>query len=356
MGYMLPIVSTIAIALLSWPLFKLLRNYNEARKCDLPILITPISVLNPVWTLSQHFAGPLLERLPFGLGGFALYSGLAWMFKARYSFQEKYGPAFIIVTPEEIELVIADAEAADEILNRRKDFIKPEKMYKPLEIFGPNVDTVNGEDWQRHRKITTPPFNERNSSHVWRESLSQASGMLKSWTATGNKGVTSLTADTLTLALHVLTSAGFGKSYAFDGGLTKLSDGHTLSYRDSLRKILDNIFGTIIITSVGLPSALLPRKLTELKSAISEFREYMVKMVEEEKSSVRRVEAEKDNLLSVLIRISEQEGGSKGRNGLTDQEIFGNLFIYSQSLSSNSEILEGVFQSEALGHELQGKR
>lgn len=275
------------------------------------------------------------------------------MFKARHSFQEKYGPAFIIVTPEEIELIIADAEASDDVLNRRKDFIKPEKMYQPLEIFGPNVDTVNGEDWQRHRRITTPPFNERNSSHVWRESLSQASGMLKSWTATRNEAVTSLTADTLTLALHVLTSAGFGKSYAFDSGLTTLSDGHTLSYRDSLRKILDNIFGSIIITSVGLPPALLPRKLKELKTAISEFREYMFKMVEEEKSSVKHVDAEKDNLLSVLVRISEREGESKGRNGLTDQEIFGNLFIYSQWLLSNPEVFERAFQSGTLRYELQ---
>jgi hypothetical protein len=33
------------------------------------------------------------------------------------------------------------------------------------------------------------------------------------------------TADTMTLALHVLTAAGFGKSYSFAGGLTKPAEG-----------------------------------------------------------------------------------------------------------------------------------
>lgn len=98
--------------------------------------------------------------------------------------------------------MIADASAADEIM-RSKEFIKPEALYKPLELFGPNVNTMNGEDWQRHRKVTTPPFNERNSKLVWKEGIKQANGMLKTWTEVGESGVVGTEEDTMTFALHV---------------------------------------------------------------------------------------------------------------------------------------------------------
>ena len=133
-------------------------------------------------------------------------------------------------------IVVADPNIADDILARRKDFIKRKSMFKPLELFGPNVDTLNGEAWQRHRRLTTPPFNERNSSLVWRESIVQANGMIKSWISKGRHGVVKTTGDTMTLALHVLAAAGFGKSYPFEGGVAKLSGNHKLSYKDALRK------------------------------------------------------------------------------------------------------------------------
>lgn len=326
MGFLIVLFSLI-VAFSSWMIFKLVQNYVEARKIGLPILITPIPVVGAVWTLAEYRMRPLLKKLPFGICSFIDYSGLEWMWRERYTFHKRLGPAFIVVTPYELLIVVADATAADDILSRRKEFIKSETFYKPFEIFGKNVDTLNGEDWQRHRRITTPPFNERNSSHVWSESLRQATGMLKRWTTAATAGIESTSKDTLTLALHVLTSAGFGKSYKFDSGVTVVPDGHTMSYRDALHKILSDIFSTILILSTGLPSTFLPRKMVEVTKAISEFREYMVEMVNEEKASIHQ-EAEKDNLLSVLVRISEKDG-AQGRNGLSDEEILGNLFIYN---------------------------
>lgn len=240
---------------------------------------------------------------------------------------ERYGPALCVVTPGDVQVVIADGAAADDMLSRRKDFIKCEAMYQPLELFGPNVDTTNGETWQRHRRLTTPPFNERNSGFVWRESLAQASGMLKKWVKAGKEGVVKTPNDTLTLALHVLTAAGFGKQYEFDAGLAELPDGKTLSYRDALRVVLQNLFTSIIITSTNLPQAIIPKGMKDVKQAITEFKEYMVEMVAEERSLVNQKDEEKDNLMSVLVRASAAEAG--GRNGLSNEEIYGNLFIYN---------------------------
>ncbi|KUJ12892.1 cytochrome P450, family 5, subfamily A [Mollisia scopiformis] len=321
------VLFSVLIALISSPALRTYKNYQKARTIGLPIVFSPFTTLSPIWALFGPRLGPICMRLPFGLGDFVRHSGFSFFWHDRYRMHEQYGPALCVVTPGDVQVIIADGAAADDMLARRRDFIKCPAMYQPLELFGPNVDTVNGEAWQRHRRLTTPPFNERNSSFVWKESLTQASGMLKTWIKAGKEGVVQTPNYTLTLALHVLTAAGFGKSYDFDAGLAMPADGHTLSYRDALREVLKNLFVSIIITSVTLPSVMLSKSMKDVKTAIAEFKQYMVEMVEEEKSLVHEKEAEKDNLMSVLVRASEAEAG--GRNGLTNEEIYGNLFIYN---------------------------
>lgn len=227
-------------------------------------------------------------------------------------------------------VIISDPNVAEDIMMRvRKDFLKSKAMYGPLEIFGPNVDTLNGEEWSRHRRITAPPFNERNSGMVWKESLRQASGMLKSWIDKGAKGVVDTPNETMALALHVITAAGFGRTYEFASGVQEVSPGHTLSYRESLKTVLGNIYGAIITSALcmNLPSSVLPGGLQQLKTAVIEFKKYMVDMIDEERKTLKDRDGEKDNLMSVLLRSSQSEG--KGRSVLSDTEILGNLFIYN---------------------------
>lgn len=321
------IVFTIALVLLVSPAIKTYRNYEKARAIGLPIVFAPFKSASPIWTLLGSRLGPIFMNLPYGLGNFVRHTGFSFFWHDRYRMHDQYGQAFCVVTPGDVQVVIADGAAADDILARRKDFIKCPAMYEALNLFGPNVDTVNGEAWQRHRRLTTPPFNERNSNFVWKESLAQASGMLKTWIKNGNEGVNKTSRDTMQLALHVLTAAGFGKSYEFDAGLANPTDGHSMSYRDALQVVLQNLLVSIVITSTNLPSIILPQSMKDIKQAIAEFKEYMVEMVEEEKSLIDQKDVEKDNLMSVLVRASEAEAG--GRNGLSNEEIYGNLFIYN---------------------------
>jgi cytochrome P450 len=137
--------------------------------------------------------------------------------------------------------------------------------------------------------------------------------------------------DTTTLALHVLTSAGFGKAYPFAGGLTELTHNHNFSYKDSLQTIMNNAFTTILLAALPIPSVFLSSSVKKVLNAVKEFKEYLVEMVEEEASRLHLDDKgeEKDNLMSVLVRASISEGQGKGRSGLSNEEIYGNLFIYS---------------------------
>ena len=172
----LSIVLSIVIALVSWPALNLLRNYFKVRSIGLPIIINPIRILDPIWMLTHKRLLPLIKSLPFGLGEWIVYSGFVSVFTNRSKLHQKNGPGYLLVTPKEICFFVDDPELVEEILNKRKDFIKPDETNDALNVFGTNVLTHNGEDWARHRRITTPPFNERNSNNVWKESLSQATG------------------------------------------------------------------------------------------------------------------------------------------------------------------------------------
>ena len=186
---------------------------------------------------------------------------------------------------------------------------------------------VEGTTWQRHRKITTPPFNERNSGLVWKESLRQAIDMQIAWIGQSKKGVTSTSADTMTLALHVLTAAGFGQSYSFSSDSQKLPQGHALSYRNALCEILTNFVPIIIFNHDLLRKSFMPKALQRTGLAIQEFKMYMSEMISRERQLIEKRDSGAGNLLSSLIRASED--GKAASQSLDDEEIMGNLFIYS---------------------------
>lgn len=350
----LKIILTLAIALISWPILNLLKHYIEARSVGLPIAISPIGFTNPILIIFQKSLIPFFKSLPFGLGDWNVYSGFGSIFANRYRLHAKHGPAYLVVTPNEIVFFVDDAELAEEILSKRKDIIKSDALNKALNLFGTNVVTNNGDDWARHRRITTPPFNERNSNNIWKVSLAQTTGskccsllvsflrspmlkietdihqVLQSWTSEGKNGVTKTAKDTMTLALHVLIAGGLGKSYSFSGGVATLAEGHTMSYRDALKIILLKLTPAVILGSLPpIPSFILTKKMKEINLAVREFRSHMNQMIEEERVRVDKLDSEKDNLLTALVRASNAASQGKGRSGLSHDEIMGNLFMYN---------------------------
>jgi hypothetical protein len=218
MNWPLPTLISLC-ALPCWTIYRIFGNYQKARRIGFPIVVTPIDPFDPLWVVARPYLAPLLSRLPFGLGDFTHYRYLAWAWKDGILMHKRYGDTLTIVTPAENQVFVADAKAVEDVLVRRKDFTKKPALYVMFDIFGPSVTSVEGETWQRHRKITTPPFNERNSSLVWAESVRQAREMRQSWLSKGSQGTVGTVEDTSLLALHVLTGAGFGMPYPFDSEL-----------------------------------------------------------------------------------------------------------------------------------------
>ena len=144
--------------------------------------------------------------------------------------------------------------------------------------------------------------------------------------------------DTRTLSLHVLSSAGFGKSYPFQGFLEAPPTGIATNYKESLQTILDNCILLFVLGQDVLSKSWLPNRLKKLYEATRTFKRYMTDVYEEEKRSIERGDSGGGNLMTSLIRASTEEALAKencdqsragDHEGLTESEIYGNMFVFN---------------------------
>ncbi|KUJ15990.1 cytochrome P450 monooxygenase-like protein [Mollisia scopiformis] len=324
------------LPLLAWiiyVLYCLTVNFIKAKKTGLPLVILPIDCGNPLWMSIDTRVLPYFRRLPFGTNNFTRFNWRGWEIQDRYRAHQELGDAFIFVTPGKNWLQICNAETISEIFARKAEFTRPTEMLEMLNVFGPNLGTTEGPQWQRHRKITATCFNERNNELVWSESLAQAAGMVHYWSS--KRSVNSLANDSRTLSLHVMSSAAFGKSYAFQGAEEVSTTNDLSSIRDSLKLILDNCIPLVALGPSNLNKWWLPKSWKELHQATVTFRTYMTTTYEEEKHAISSGRKGGDNLMTSLVRASQAKSEGFTTNpqqdhgGLTEQEIYGNMFVFN---------------------------
>ena len=177
-----------------------------------------------------------------------------WAWQKKFNpFKDMGSDIFIIAAPGHNSVFVADPEAITQITTRRNDFPKPIEIYGSVDIFGKNVVSTEGSIWRQHRKITSPPFTEKNNHLVWLESLHQGKSMLTSWTFGADENTKSLAdiaADTMRLSLHVISRAGFGERLLWpheEVGKQELINGHTMSYKDALSTLLEYILAVMLL-------------------------------------------------------------------------------------------------------------
>ena len=339
----------LALAYVSWALATFTSNYRTAQKIGLPIVVTPFDVLNPAWFLLKDIISPVFERLPFGLGDWARRLHGHWMYRDRFHIHARLGLAVVEVSPWCVKVFVADVNGVEDLLKRHNDFIKSPMIYGPLAILGPNLDTVNGAQWSRHRKITAPPFNEKNSALVWQESIAQATDMVATWQK--QECVTTTRADIQNLALNVLCSAGFGVKNKFvpeRGAMSGGSRFHTsqVGYREALQTILSSFMALLVVgmlEKAGVPQFFMIGPLRRLSVVKRAFKGHMADMIESERKYLESGNTDRHNLISTLIRANADAKAAADTDvpaitdkptsfakGLTEEEIFGNLFIVGQ--------------------------
>ena len=274
--------------------------------------------------------------------------GYMWT-KLHDTYKEAGSDVIILAAPGLNNVQVADAEAIHQITTRRNDFPKPIGMYGSIDLFGKNVVTTEGAYWRHHRKITSPPFTEKNNSLVWLESLHQAQSMMTGWM--GVQGLadsgplTDVAAQAMRLSLHVISRAGFGVrlEWPHEEREHVIPQGHTLTYKDALSGLLENIIVVLMTPKWLLRNS--PLKLHKTaQEAYIEWGKYMREMYEDKRTEVKKGETtEGMDLMGALVKGAgitadslnadmngDPEKGASPVNKqlLTDDEILGNAFVF----------------------------
>ncbi|KAH8596209.1 cytochrome P450 [Bisporella sp. PMI_857] len=240
------IVIGLTTSLLTWitnVIYCLAVNDHHAKKAGLPLVILPIDSGNP-----------LVHKI-----------------QGRYEVHEELGDAYIFVTPGKNWLQLCDPEALSNAFSRKEQFTQPPtEMLKMLDVFGHNLGTNERNQWKRHRKIRAACLNENNN-------LSRLS-------------INSVADDARTVSLHVLSGAGFGKSYPFRGAEETTATHDFPSHKDSLKLILDKCIPLVLLGPQNLG-----------KSTVT-FRNYMTEVYETEKKTTAQGKRGGNNLATSLVR------------------------------------------------------
>ncbi|KAI9674467.1 MAG: hypothetical protein M1817_001805 [Caeruleum heppii] len=324
------------VAYLIWSLFCMESNVRRARLVGVPVVRMPIDPMNKLWLVFEPPLFRLLDCLPFDYGTFGRYSRRGWHFQDKARSHLEFGPAWIIATPRELYLQIADPDAINDIFARRADFVRPLHLYRMLDVYGSNVSTVGGIDWQRQRKIVAAPFNENTNKLVWAESLSQTRDMLRSWSDWGPAGLYGVAKDTRTLSLDVLAATGFNRSYKFRSA-HESSHNAARDYRDSLQIVLDNALLLMVTPGWLWSLPFVSTSWARIRDATTGFRQYMMDMLTEESSLLRQGKPGTGSLMTSFVRALEihkdeaiggdEENESPAQKGLSVNEILGNIFV-----------------------------
>ncbi|MCJ1381959.1 hypothetical protein MMC17_005071 [Xylographa soralifera] len=315
----------LSILYLVWYVVPFAKNIRRARSLGVPILSVPVSPMNVLWIVVEPMVFNILDRLPIDLGNFN-YARRGWHFADKASTHEELGDVFVLTSPRETFLHVCDPDSINQIFDRRQDFVRPVELYKMMNVFGRNVATADPVEWKRHRKIVAAPFNENTNKLVWSESLSQARDMLKAWTSHGSKGTIGIARDTRTLSLDVLAATGFKKSYRFRAS-TEPGPDEARNYREALMITLDNALFMMLVPPRLLLSRFSPKSWSRIGRATTEFKSYMMSMLNEERSLLDAGKPGTGNLMSSLIRASEESTFSDITKGLSVSEILGNIYV-----------------------------
>lgn len=259
-------LSTLTLLYLANLYRRFSKHLRAAKASGIPYVVSPIHGVDLFWLITEHFWWPILRRLPTWAtrDWIDVVSG-DWIWNYRYTINQRLGSdTFLVVSPLGLILNVADPDVITQITTRRNDFPKPTRMYKTLDVYGKNVVSHEGVEWRRHRKITSPPFTEKNNHLVWAESLYQAQNMLMSWVGKEGKGdsgtVESVPKDAMRLSLHVISRAGFDvrclwpgvddtdeKAIA-QGAMTSniIPEGHTMSYVETMEMLLHRLIVVIL--------------------------------------------------------------------------------------------------------------
>ncbi|KAK1984493.1 cytochrome P450 [Colletotrichum cereale] len=382
MGYVYTVLVLLPCLFVASHLWTLLENYRAALLTGLPIVVIPYNPDSAIHTIFSVPLRPVLRRfLPARVYNTVSLAIFGWEFLDKSAVHDRLGPAFVIVTTGENELICADPAMAQVILAKRNDFVQGEILKRIMGFAGGNVQTSNGDSWSRQRRIVATALNERISPGVWKETAAQAASLtdfLLSSSASpsaadhgpaatasgpdpGGVGTAATIPGLRAVAINVLSHIAYGGAHKPFALISLPRDPEAdMTYVDGI-----SLCASLLVVAALAPRWLLrlpvmPKLLQTLGVALARLPGLTRDMLDQERQRAAEETADgadgkagPPTIMSLLVRLSDQEkkqaasdaadgsnspsekkadpGGSAMLNKtyLTEEEIGGNLFIFT---------------------------
>ncbi|KAK1227361.1 hypothetical protein PQX77_009645 [Marasmius sp. AFHP31] len=255
----------------------------------------------------------VLGQFNFWLRKHDLYEPIGWDISAAISLWPSVAVTY----------TVADPQVLKEIGSQRHKYPKPLAQYKPLDIFGRNIISTEGDEWKKNRKIASPAFSERNNRLVWEESIRMLTEFFDVvWGDKEEISVDNFLGLSLQFGLRVISAAGFGRRMAWNAEHT-IPQGHELSFEETFQIASKDVFLKLLLPD-WVPN--LTERIRKTRLGFDELRVYLQDVIHERNSTGSAAEIDQVNLFSNLIEANEQIEEEIAR--LDDSELIGNIFVF----------------------------
>lgn len=243
-------------------------------------------------------------------------------------------PLFKIVAGNTTYLYVNSIDVMKYILANPKLFPKPVELYKPIQVYGPNIVSLAGGDHHMlHRKTVMKAFTKQQFEFLVRVTNSCTDLMLNrlptNTTDTKNSKTIEVHRDFTDVTMAVVGMTNFGVDFGIFPPAQETNESSVASDFDSLTKQESaqflaslnktNFLGLILFQFVPqeyhswFPFSLINKDIMDTKSCIQHL--------------IQKRRAKGDNyldLLSQLIKANDQDTDDT----LTDEELISNIFIF----------------------------
>ncbi|EJT76209.1 hypothetical protein GGTG_06131 [Gaeumannomyces tritici R3-111a-1] len=338
----------------------LVANIAKAKKTKLPYLVVFCCPDGNVWYEVQKLVLPIMKALmpASWWDNWLFITEKDWAYHSGQRPWDMLGECFFAVSPGTIVMYTRNPDIIQRVMSQREAFTKPTYLYEVIARYGENVVTTEGAVWRMHRRATSVIFTERLVTRAFAEAVRQTQAMVRHWgRSNGDDSNDAVAAtvqdpakDTMTLALNIVGSIGFGMRFPWPGEppakdadpkmlqYTTVVPGskHAMTFPMSLEAVLEHILALVIVPTWLLRR--LPFTWARTASAAdAAYKHHMQELLRQRKQellesaeSQSRGDAEKQgDIIQSLLKSSSSSGDEKGGAGLplTDTDIIGNAFI-----------------------------
>jgi len=332
------ILVLLFVARTLWQYVAAFRKAAELEKVTpIPVVRSYMPPQTPILQLLEPYFSPWMLSLPYMLRHWYEYCGhtAAWGHKGRLPREELGSDVYWVVGLEGRRLYVQDPEVIYDITHRWRDFPKPKEYYSDLRLFGENVVTVEGSEWQYHRRIITASFTEPTMNLVFVEAQQQIVGLIDK---IGGRPFTPASVMSK-LSTHMIAGSGFGQYMDWSGTDLPFSGSKGLRAHErgkptTLASVVET-FGEHLLPMIVFPAWLLKSLPSPTMNMIGNGKEKFEKLVRAMIQKIRDASqkekdaslnaARKSDLLSNLVNAPSSVSGGT----FSEQDIIGNVFALS---------------------------